>query len=77
MAKQLSVKPIRKVTAGAVGGAAITVILYMVKTVWKVEVPADVASAMTVLLSFAVSYQTSAGEDDLIPAEEAAVQRAA
>ena len=76
MAKQISVKPIRKVTAGAVGGAAITVALWMIKSVWKVDVPTEVASAMTVLLTFAVSYQTPAADEDLMPVE-AEVQRAA
>jgi hypothetical protein len=68
MAKQISVKPIRKVTAGAVGGAAITVAIWMIKAVWKIEVPAEVAGAMTVLMTFLVSYQIPAGEDDLVSA---------
>jgi len=68
MARQLGVKPIRKVSAGAVGGATITVALWMLKSVWKVDVPAEVASALTVILTFAVSYQTPAAEDDLTPA---------
>ena len=76
MAQQISGKPIRKVTAGAIGGATITVVLWMIKSVFKVDVPAEVASAMTVLLTFAVSYQTSAADDDLMPVE-AEIQQAA
>jgi len=68
MAKQISVRPIRKVTAGAVGGAAITVAIWLIKAVWKIEVPAEVAGAMTVLMTFLVSYQIPAGEDDLVHA---------
>jgi|RhiMethySRZTD1v2_1073278.scaffolds.fasta_scaffold1014757_3 hypothetical protein len=69
MAKQISVKPIRKVTAGAAGGAAITVAIWMIKAVWKIEVPSEVAAAMTVLMTFLVSYQIPAAEDDLVHAE--------
>ena len=65
MAKQISVRPIRKVTAGAVGGAAITVAIWLIKAVWKIEVPAEVAGAMTVLMTFLVSYQIPAADDDL------------
>ena len=76
MAKQISVKPIRKVTAGAAGGAAITVAIWTIKAVWKIEVPAEVAAAMTVLMTFLVSYQIPAAEDDLVHAE-AEVRQAA
>ena len=70
MAQQINSKPIRKVAAGAMAGAAITVILFLVKSVLKADVPADVASALTVLLTFGISYMTPAGQDDLLPAEE-------
>ena len=70
MAKQISVKPIRKVAAGALAGAAITVIMFVIKSVLKADVPADVATALTVLLTFGISYMTPAAEDDLLPAEE-------
>lgn len=76
MAQHISNKPIRKVTAGAIGGASITVVLWMIKSVFKVDVPAEVASAMTVLLTFAVSYQTRAADDDLAPVEPAVRQAA-
>jgi hypothetical protein len=75
MAKQNNVKPIRKVAAGAIAGASMTVILFAIKSLMKTDVPADVASAMTVLLTFAISYVTPAAEDDLMTAEEP--QRAA
>jgi len=77
MAKQINVKPIRKVTAGAVGGAAVTVVLFGIKSMLKTEIPPDVASALTVLLTFAISYMTPAADEDLLPAEAAEVERAA
>ena len=76
MAKQISGKPIRKVTAGALGGAATTIVLFVLKSAWDINVPPDVASALTVMLTFAVSYQTSAADDDLVHLD-ASVQRAA
>jgi len=76
MAKQISAKPVRKVAAGAIAGASITVILFLVKSLMKTDVPADVASALTVLLTFGISYMTPAAEDDLPPAA-AAPERAA
>ena len=77
MAKQMSVKPHRKVAAGALAGAAITVIVFGMKSLMKTDVPADVASALTVLLTFGISYMTPAADDDLLPAEEPQQQRAA
>lgn len=76
MAKQINVKPIRKVAAGALAGSTITVILFVIKSLLRADVPADVASALTVLLTFGISYMTPAADDDLLPAEEP-VQRAA
>ena len=52
MAQQISSKPIRKVAAGALAGATITVIVFVIKSLLKTDVPADVASALTVLLTF-------------------------
>jgi len=76
MAKQISVRPIRKVTAGAVAGAASTVFLWVLSSVWRIEVPGNVANAITVLLTFVVSYQTPSADDDLIP-KPTSYQRAA
>ncbi|WP_018687034.1 hypothetical protein [Actinokineospora enzanensis] len=47
--------PTRKVGAGAAVGA-ITVVLVWIAGSLGVEIPADVAAAVTVLLSFAASY---------------------
>jgi hypothetical protein len=77
MAQQISSKPIRKVAAGALAGATITVILFVIKSLLKTDVPADVASALTVLLTFGISYMTPAGEDDLLQAEQPQQQRVA
>ena len=70
MAQQISSKPIRKVAAGALAGATITVIVFVIKSLLKTDVPADVASALTVLLTFGIWYMTPAAGDDLLPAEQ-------
>ena len=70
MAKQISGKPVRKVAAGAIAGATMTVILFGIKSVLKADVPADVASALTVLLTFGISYMTPSADGDQVPAEE-------
>ena len=54
-----------------------TVILFGIKSVLKADVPADVASAMTVLLTFGISYMTPAADDDPLPQAEQPEQRAA
>jgi hypothetical protein len=70
MAQQISSKPIRKVAAGAIAGATITVILFVIKSLLKTDVPADVASAMTMLLTFGISYMTPAADDELPQAQQ-------
>ena len=45
-------------------------ILFGIKSFLKTDIPADVASALTVLLTFGISYMTPAANDDLVPAEE-------
>jgi len=76
MTKQFSGKPIRKVSAGALAGAGTTLFIWLVKSAWSVDVPAEVASALTVILTFGVSYQVPASDQDLITAETE-IERAA
>ena len=54
-----------------------TVILFVIKSVLKTDVPADVASAMTVLLTFGIWYMTPAADDDPLPQAEEPQQHAA
>lgn len=48
-------KPVAKVTAGALAGA-VTVILVWVAGLAGVEIPPEVASAITTVLSFIAGY---------------------
>lgn len=49
-------KPYTKVTAGALAGAISVVALWILEATTGVQVPAPVASAVTVILTFATSY---------------------
>lgn len=48
--------PYTKVTAGAIAGALTVILIFVVQALTDLEIPAEVASAVTVLLTFAVSY---------------------
>ncbi len=48
--------PTRKVAAGGIAGAVSIVLLYIVQQVFNITVPAEVASAITLILSFGFSY---------------------
>lgn len=48
--------PTRKVGYGAAAGAVNTIVLWIIATTMRVEIPAEVASAMTVVLMFVASY---------------------
>jgi len=58
MAKSKSKMPVRKVTVGAIGGAASIVIVWFLQQFFKVQVPAEVSSAFTTVFTFVVSYMT-------------------
>lgn len=49
-------RPTRKVSAGATGGAASVVIVWLVETVAHHPVPGTVAAAVGVLASAAIAY---------------------
>lgn len=55
---QDSAVPTNKVAAGGIAGVATLVIVAVVKAVTDTEVPAEVASAITVVVAFIASYFT-------------------
>jgi putative flippase GtrA len=65
MAQQSSAAPIRKVWVGAVAGAATTIAVWALSLA-KVDVPAVVASAITTLLTFIISYIVSPADTDQV-----------
>lgn len=48
--------PDRKVTAGALAGALTVILAWMLREFAGIEMPAEVSSAVTVLVSFVVAY---------------------
>ena len=51
-----NVKPTRKVSAGVLAGALTVIGLYLLKLSFSLEVPGPVASAITTLSTFVVSW---------------------
>jgi hypothetical protein len=58
MGKTPSLMPVPKVTIGALAGAITTIAVGLLDTCAKIDVPADVAGAITILLTFVASYFT-------------------
>lgn len=48
--------PTRKVGSGAVGGAIATVIIWVITATTGVEIPAEVAAAVTVIVTAGLAY---------------------
>ncbi len=58
---QPSPRPTRKVTSGALAGALVTIGVWCVQEFAGVVVPAEVAAAAVVVVSFCVSYVVPEG----------------
>jgi len=58
--------PVRKVAAGGIAGATTVIVIWLAQALLGKTIPAEVASAITTLLAFAVSYLTPPGENDRI-----------
>lgn len=48
--------PSRKVTAGSLAGAVTAILVWTANDFFGIEIPADVASAVTVVIAFSTSY---------------------
>jgi hypothetical protein len=61
--------PVRKVQVGALAGAAVTILVYVLNTFVLTapgqHVEAPVAAAITVLVTFGLSYLTPPGPNDV------------
>lgn len=53
-----SALPVRKVATGTATGGIVTVLVWALKTYAAVDIPAEVAAALTTVLSFVVGYFT-------------------
>lgn len=52
----VSYTPTTKVAAAGIGGAISVVLIYALKAVWGVELPAEVAAAVATIVSFLSGY---------------------
>lgn len=56
LVNQPTAAPTRKVGAGAIGGAIAVVLIYAFQELTRVTLPAEVAGAVTLIVSFMTSY---------------------
>lgn len=53
---QPTAAPTAKVAASGVAGAVSIILVYLIQQVFATEIPAEVASSLTVVISFATGY---------------------
>ena len=63
-----SAAPTRKVTAGGLAGALTVILIWVLSAGFKVNIPPEVASAITVVFSFIVSYFVPPAASDVVVA---------
>lgn len=56
--EQSTAQPTAKVAAAGIGGAITIVLVYMIHAMFNVDLPAEVAAALTAIVSFASGYIT-------------------
>lgn len=59
-------KPVRKVAAGGVAGAIVTIAVFVLKNFAKIDIPSEVASALTTVVTFLISYIVPPGADETV-----------
>lgn len=55
---QASPSPTAKVAAGGIGGSITVVLLYLIKVLFEVDVPAEVGAALATVIAFISAYMT-------------------
>ena len=66
MAQMASAKPARKVSVGALVGAVVTLLVWLIETIGKITVPAYIAVALSTLLTFIISYLIPPADSDQV-----------
>jgi hypothetical protein len=61
-----SALPVRKVTAAGAAGAATAIIVWILSAAFKVNIPPEIASAITVVLAVAAGYFIPPGANDVV-----------
>ncbi len=65
-ARSPSALPVRKVTAAGAAGAATAIIVWILSAAFKVNIPPEIASAITVVLAVAAGYFIPPGANDVV-----------
>jgi len=65
-ARSPSVLPVRKVAAGGAAGAVTAIIVWILSAAFKIDIPPEIAAAITVLLSFAAGYLIPPAANDVV-----------
>jgi hypothetical protein len=65
-ARSPSALPVRKVTAAGAAGAATAIIVWLLSAAFKVNIPPEIASAITVILAVAAGYFIPPGANDVV-----------
>lgn len=53
---QPTASPTRKVAATGIAGAVTVVLVYLIQAIFSIVIPAEVAAALTLIISFASGY---------------------
>jgi hypothetical protein len=66
--------PVRKVTAGALSGAIVTLVIWMLNTYVPMfnrrPIPAEITGTLTTIVSFMISYAVPPGRDETVIEDE-------
>jgi hypothetical protein len=66
MAQMQSLAPARKVWVGAVTGALVTILVWIIESIAKIVIPAGVVVAFNTAITFIVSYLVPPAADDQV-----------
>ncbi len=59
--RSVSAKPVRKVAAGTLAAALTTILVWLLQSVFAVQISSEVAAALTTVVGFAIAYLTPPG----------------
>ncbi len=71
-ARSPSAFPVRKVAAGGAAGAITAIIVWILSAAFKINIPPEIASAITVVLSFLAGYLIPPAPGDVVVSPVAA-----
>ena len=58
---QPTAAPTNKVASAGLGGALSVLVIFVIQSIWNVEIPAEVAAAIAAIVSFVAGYMTKEG----------------